>query len=90
VLRAKTDKNQKEIVAALRKMGCTVESLHRVGGGVPDLLVGYHGRNFLIEVKVDKGKLNDLQKGWISNWRGTVFVIHSADEAVDLLRAIGW
>lgn len=36
---ARTDDNQRAIVAALRKVGCEVLSLAAVGNGCPDLLV---------------------------------------------------
>ena len=52
----KTDKNQAEIAKTLRKMGCSVHSLHKVGQGVPDLLVGYRGHNYLVELKSGKGE----------------------------------
>ena len=52
---AKVDKNQTEIVEAFRKLGFSVQHLHTVGGGVPDLLVGRGGINLLVEVK-DGGK----------------------------------
>lgn len=84
---AKTDANQKDVISALRKMGCTVESLHRVGGGVPDLLVGFRGKNYLFEVKVEGGKLNDTQHAWISSWRGSVYIVRSVDDAVGLINA---
>ncbi len=48
---ANVDRNQPEIVAALRAAGATVEYLHAVGGGCPDLLVGYRGANYVLEVK---------------------------------------
>ena len=37
---SRVDSNQPEIVATLRGMGCSVQHLHAVGKGVPDLLVG--------------------------------------------------
>ena len=37
---ARTDANQAEIVAALRGVGASVQPLHAVGQGCPDLLVG--------------------------------------------------
>lgn len=37
---ARLDRNQPEIVEALRNAGCTVQSLAAVGCGVTDLLVG--------------------------------------------------
>ena len=37
---ARVDQNQSEIVDALRRVGCSVQDLHEVGQGCPDLLVG--------------------------------------------------
>ena len=48
---ARIDRNQPEIVEALRKLGASVQPLHTVHDSVPDLLIGYQGRNFLLEVK---------------------------------------
>ncbi len=48
---AKVDRNQSEVVAALRKLGASVQSLASIGKGCPDLLVGYHGILYLMEVK---------------------------------------
>lgn len=39
----KIDRNQPEIVEALRKAGAFVQSLAGVADGCPDLLVGYGG-----------------------------------------------
>lgn len=82
------DHNQPEIVDALRKSGCSVKSLAHVGGGVPDLLVGINGQNFLIEVKSEKRKitLTPDQVDFHSSWRGRVFIARSAAEAVDIVR----
>lgn len=48
---AKIDRNQPEIVAALRAMNAKVYPMHMVGGGFPDLLVCYEGMTLLMEVK---------------------------------------
>jgi hypothetical protein len=48
---AKVDANQREVVAALRGAGASVQLLHAVGEGCPDLLVGYKGLTMLLEVK---------------------------------------
>ena len=48
---SRTDRNQNEIIDALRKAGASVQPLHTVHDGVPDLLVGFQGRNFLMEIK---------------------------------------
>lgn len=83
---AKVDRNQGDIVEMLRAVGASVESLARVGAGVPDLLVGFRGQNWLLEVKVGKGALTEDQQEWHPAWRGQVAVVRSADEA---LRVIG-
>jgi len=44
------DGNEKEIIKALRAAGASVTPLN--GAGVPDLLVGYDGATFLLEVKL--------------------------------------
>lgn len=48
---ARVDANQAAVVAALRRAGCYVQDLSGVGGGCPDLLVGYRGAWHLLEVK---------------------------------------
>lgn len=88
---ARIDENQPEIIKALRAVGCSVTSLAAVGNGCPDLLVGRHGRNVLIEVKNEnqppsRRALSPDEKEWHLNWRGQVSVVNTVGEA---LRAIG-
>lgn len=82
LIAAATDANQKEIAKVLRAAGCSVVSLHRVGDGVPDLLVGRCGRNFLLEVKVDGRGLNDRQKDWHRAWGGQRAVVTTPEGAL--------
>lgn len=84
---ARADDNQKDIVAALRDAGASVQPLHAVGRGVPDLLVGFRGVNVLMEVKTESkaSKLNPLQVDWHESWRGLVCVVRNADEAIAAL-----
>ena len=87
---AKTDSNQSEVVNALRQAGASVQSLAATGKGVPDLLVGYRGINYLMEVK-DGNKppstrlLTEDQLRWHQNWLGSVYVVNSTDEALKIL-----
>jgi len=84
---ARTDENQEQIVKALRAVGASVQSLAAVGHGVPDLLVGYEGKNILIEIKdgnktPSKRKLTDDQMKWHESWNGgAVAVVDSVDAA---------
>ena len=87
---SKVDGNQGEIVEALRAVGCSVALTHRIGGGFPDILVGYEdqeGRlvNVLMEVKVGKAKLNEREQEWHEGWRGQVAVVRSKEEALFLV-----
>ena len=82
---ARVDKNQVAVVAALRKIGASVLHLHREGGGCPDLLAGYRGRNVLLEVKMPGEEPNALQVEFIKGWRGELYVVHSPLEAVRAL-----
>ncbi len=87
---AKVDDNQRAIVAALRERGATVQLLHAVGRGCPDLLVGYRGMNLLIEVKDGRKppsarQLTPDQIIWHRAWVGQVEVVESTDQARLLL-----
>lgn len=87
---AKIDANQTEIVAALRKIGCTVQILSSVGKGCPDILVGYRGKNFLLEIKdgakpVSAQKLTPDQVEWHDLWSGQVNVVNCVDQAIKIV-----
>jgi hypothetical protein len=46
-----TDANQSAIVLRLKQFGASVQDLSAVGGGCVDLLVGFKGRCYALEVK---------------------------------------
>lgn len=85
---ARVDVNQPEIVAELRERGASVELLHAIGKGCPDLLVGYRGVNLLAEVKDGRKrwKLTPDQLVWHDEWAGSVVVLECTDDAVSLLK----
>jgi hypothetical protein len=75
---AKVDANQAEIVKALKSIGCDVEAI-----GLPlDLLCGYRGVNWLLEVKVKRGTLTKGQKEFLERWRGQARIVRTAEEAI--------
>lgn len=82
----RTDANQTEIVRALRDVGAFVQSLADLGRGVPDLLVGFHGRWFVLEVKTPGGKLTPDETDWHGRACAPVFIVRGVDES---LRAVG-
>lgn len=84
---AKVDANQVEIVSALRKVGATVQHLHSIGLGCPDVLVGWKGKNHLLEIKdgtkpLSARKLTAQERSWHAWWRGTVYTVHSVEDAM--------
>lgn len=80
---AKRDANEKPIIEALRAAGATVEQLSKKG--VPDLLVGFQGHTFLMEIKGEKGKLTPDEDTWIAAWRGQVHIVRSVEEALEVI-----
>jgi hypothetical protein len=82
---AKSDANQAEIVAALRRAGASVQDLHRVGNDCPDLLVGFRGINFIIEIKTLGGKLTPGQALWHLKWNGSVSVAWSIEDTLGII-----
>ncbi len=88
--RARVDVNQKAVVTELRQLGCFVEpALSRLGGGVPDLLVGFRGRWILVELKnpdmpPSKQRLTQDEERWHEavGDRGPVIVATAAEEVM--------
>jgi hypothetical protein len=81
---ARVDANQAEIVKALRDVGAFVWII-----GLPvDLLVGYRGHTFLMEIKTNSKKsLTDLQRDFFSSWDGGI--VCRIDTVESALRMIG-
>jgi Holliday junction resolvase len=84
---ANVDNTHREAVRQLRQIGASVQPLHTVGNGCPDLIVGWRGVNVLVEMKDGaknqaKRALNVDQQKWHSRWAGQVCVAESAEEAV--------
>jgi hypothetical protein len=75
---AKVDGHQAEIVADLRRIpGCSVAITSVVGAGFPDLVIGYRGFNFLVELKdktqpAHRHELTPDQRVFHENWTGQI------------------
>jgi len=94
---SRVDANQSKIVAALRKIGCSVLHLHTLGDGAPDILVGVKKggatHNLLLEIKDgDKApsarKLTPDEETFHRDWRGQVATVESVEEAIKFV--ISW
>ena len=84
------DANEPSIVSGLRRIGATVEKLDKP----VDLLVGFRGVNYLLEVKGELGpkggstgrNLTPDQETFFATWRGQRCVVRNISDA---LQAIG-
>jgi len=85
---SRTDANQKAIVAGLRAVGATVQDLHAVRHGCPDIAVGFRGATYLIELKTDNGSLTDDEDRWIFDWRGQVAIAYTLADALAIIGAV--
>jgi len=88
---ARTDDNQNEIVQALRGVGASIAITSALGSGFVDIVAGYRGINYLIEIKdgskpPSKRQLTPDEQEFHDLWRGAVIVVRDIDEA---LRAVG-
>jgi hypothetical protein len=81
---ARVDANQDQIVSALRAAGAYVWII-----SLPvDLLVGFRGHTFLVEIKsTSKKRLTGLQADFFENWSGSALARIDSPEAA--LRMIG-
>jgi hypothetical protein len=81
---ARVDANQTAVVSALRAAGAYIWII-----GLPvDLLVGYKGHTFLVEIKNGpKKRLTALQEDFFKNWSGSTLARIDGPEAA--LRMIG-
>ncbi len=87
---ARIDGNQNAVVEKLRRLGITVAITSALGDGFPDLVVGWRGRNVLIELKdpaqpESKRKLTEDEKKFRDNWRGEVYTALNAGDVLHIL-----
>lgn len=96
------DAAQGAIVDALRRVGASVVIISKVGGGCPDLCVGYRGQTFLLEVKsvitsegkdgytrTRKTRVDEVQVEFAAAWRGgPLHIVHTPEEALEAIGAV--
>ncbi len=80
----KRDRHHREIMAALRQIGCSVISLADLGQGCPDILVGHAGRTYgPYEIKSPGGKLTSSELDFWQTWRGGGKIIYTAEDVLE-------
>jgi len=90
----KTDANHKEIMDGCRMVpSLSVFSTHMVGKGFPDIVIGYKGINYLVEIKDGKKmksqkKLTDDEIKFHGSWNGQIIVAENLDDILRMLKII--
>ena len=92
--KAKRDVNEGGIVDGLRGIGASVNRINEED--LPDLLVGFRGKNYLIEIKAPPGPrggvsgrtLTTGQLKWAMDWRGQIDMARDLDEALRIIGAV--
>jgi len=90
--RARKDENQNPIVGALAQANVQAIDTSQLGKGFPDLVIGFRGKNYLIEVKnpakpLSDRQLTDDQKKFHSAWHGQVNTVETIDEILAIIGA---
>lgn len=81
--RHRADDSSADVLNALRDLGASVFNASQVGFGFPDLVVGFRGRTYLVEIKTGPVgfKLTTKQKDFIRRWNGSpVAILTSVDD----------
>ncbi len=90
---ARKDSNHNSIGDYLRSLGWSVLDLSRLGGGVPDMVVGKPGIAVLMEVKNLDGKgikLTPDEQQVRDRWEGPYLVVTSPQDAAEQLLALSY
>ena len=90
---ARVDTNQSSIVDGLRAFGASVFIASALHGGMGDLIVGYRGRNYLLEVKdpskpkADRAQTPDQVK-FQAGWLGQYAVVETLEQAIAIISEV--
>ena len=84
---SKPDLNHAEIRDGLRQIigfQC-VRDTKDIGSGFPDLIAGFRGKNYFLEVKQVGAKLTPAEIKFHQEWEGQIDIVHNLDEALKMI-----
>lgn len=81
---SKKDGNQKRIARELTELGFAVADLSSCGHGIPDLLVARNGKQLLVELKSDRGRMTEDEIEFFGRWPLGLAIVAKTTE--DILR----
>ena len=82
----KLDANHREILAGLRAAGIVAYSIASAGDGIPDIIAGKAGVNYLLEVKGGMAKPTRKEAQFALTWPGQYAIVRNLDEALRTMR----
>jgi Holliday junction resolvase len=90
---ARVDANHLDICHALRKHGCSVQSLAAIGKGVPDIVLAIGGVTYLAEIKDKDGRnkkctLTPDQVKFHENWKSEILRFNCLDDALEWVKDV--
>jgi Holliday junction resolvase len=88
---AKKDGNQTRLVNQLRACGISVAITHRLGDGFPDIVAGWQGKNYLLEIKdpaqvPSKRKLSKDEEIFRDAWKGQYDIVETLDDVLQIIK----
>ena len=92
----KIDANQNEVVKKIRSIpNVSVAITSALGNGFPDLVIGYKGLNYLIELKdgnktPSQRKLTPDEEKFREQWNGNYHVCNSYQEIIKVIYGCIW
>lgn len=87
----KTDANQARIMKQCRQIpGVSVVTIHEVGKGLGDILLGFRKINYIIEIKdgskvKSARKLTPAEEKFHKEWQGQISVAETIEDIVKLI-----
>lgn len=88
----RADSNQKQLMKLCRQIpGVSVVTLHEVGKGVGDILLGFRKVNYLLEIKnplmtKSRKKLTAPEEKFHEKWQGQIAVVESIEDVLKLIQ----
>jgi hypothetical protein len=91
--KGRIDRNQHDIVLALRDIGADVAITSNLGNGFADLLVqyneiGYGKKLLLMEIKSKGGRLTEDERYFYDRFHECMVVVYSVEDALKAIGAI--
>jgi len=85
--KSKKDLNQNTLQKQIQWLGHTVHATHMVKDGFPDLVTGYAGLNFLVEIKNPNQsksgrELTLMEQHFHDSWRGSIMIVETLDQYI--------